>query len=87
MAASLSRPAAPVSFGQSAFPKKPDRSLCASTRASEHNIRSTNCSLDISKLKMATVSRFSIAAYCAMDKANAVLPMDGRPARIIKSDG
>ena len=53
------------------------RSLCASTRASEQSNRETSCSADISRLKMPTVLPF-FAAYCAMFRARAVLPIDGR---------
>mgnify|MGYP003049469229 CR=1 FL=1 len=42
---------------------------------------------DISRLKMATALFFLNAIYCAMFRTNAVLPMDGRAAIRMKSDG
>src|SRR3989338_10815063 len=75
-------PAAAVNFGQSDGDKNPDRTLWASTRAWEHNILCTSCSLDISRLKNATPNFLCNEACSAMEAAKALLPMEGRPATI-----
>src|SRR5208282_1885110 len=81
-----SRPAALVSKGQSDGERNPVRTLCASTWACEHSMRWTNCSLDISREKIATGTLCPRQAFSAMDTAKALFPIDGRPAMMIKSD-
>ena len=80
-------PAPVVSFGQSESERYPVRSLWESTLATEHSIRCTSCSFDISRLKMATGMCSWTAACCAMFRQKLVLPMEGRPATTIRSDG
>ncbi len=84
-----SRAAACASFGKSRSPRNPCRARALSTRASEHSMRSTSCSFDISSEKNATPTggSASIAAYAAIFSASAVLPMLGRAAMITRSDG
>ncbi len=60
--------------------------LDASISASEHNTLCVNCTFDISRENMATGILDLIATFCAIFKANAVFPIEGRAARIIKSD-
>src|ERR1700728_3559387 len=69
------RPAAFVSKGQSEGERKPVRTLWASTWAWEHNMRWTNCSLDISKEKIATGTLCSRQAFSAKETAKALLLM------------
>src|SRR3990172_7208452 len=85
--ASDSLPAARVSLGQSDSDKYPVRSRWASTRASEQSILRTSCSLDISRLKTATAFSLSIAAWAATFRQNAVFPMEGLPATMMRSLG
>ena len=66
--------------------RKPERTFRESTRASAQIRRCTSCSLDISRLKISAGRRISTAAWAARLSANAVLPVDGRPAMITKSD-
>ena len=61
------------------------RTLCESTFASAHSSRCTSCSLDISRLSTSTRLWSSTPAYLAMFSAKAVLPMEGRPAMMMKS--
>jgi len=49
-------------------------------------MRSTSCSLPISKEKMPTPTLFLMAAWRAISRAREVLPTLGRAASIIKSD-
>ena len=56
----------------------PVRNLCASTRATEHNMRCSSASFDISSENTATVFPSSIETFSAMFMANDVLPIDGR---------
>src|SRR5690606_36034017 len=49
--------------------------------------RVINCTLDISKKKKATPLLASMAMFRAIDKTNVVLPIPGRAAMIIKSEG
>src|SRR5574342_611106 len=65
MGASDRRPAPVVSFGQSASERYPVRSLCESTLETEQSMRCTSCSLDISRLKMATGMRSWMEACSA----------------------
>ncbi len=86
--ASASFEAAAVSLGKSRSARKvPSRTFCEFTPAREQRRRWTNCCALISKLKTAT-ARFSFTATCsAMFMASAVLPMLGRAAITIISDG
>ncbi len=61
------------------------RSRCESTRASEHNMRRTSCSLAISSEKMPTVSPVLMDAYCAMLRHSDVFPIAGRAATMMRS--
>ena len=45
------------------------------------------CSMDISREKMAVGTPCRAAARMATFMAKAVLPMDGRPATMIRSEG
>ncbi len=47
----------------------------------------TSCSLLISRLKKATGTPASMAAYWAMLRTKEVFPMPGRPAMITRSEG
>ncbi len=80
-------PAPVVSFGQSESERYPVRSLWESTLATEQSMRWTSCSLDISRLKMATGMCSWTAACWAMFRQKLVLPMEGRPATTMRSDG
>ena len=64
----------------------PVRNLCESTRATEHNIRCSNASFDISSENTATVFASSMAAFSAIFIANDVFPIDGRAAMMMRSD-
>ena len=63
----------------------PSLIFCDSTVASVHSMRMTSCRADISRLKMTTVRPSCSAACCAMLSANAVLPMAGRAATMMRS--
>ena len=71
----------------------PAAKVFMSVSASVQSIRCTNWSLLISRLKKATRLGASFcfaprrATFWAMFKARAVFPMEGRAARIMKSDG
>ncbi len=56
-------------------------------RASDVSMRCTSDSLLISSEKNATGTLCSIAACCAMFSVNAVFPIDGRAATMIRSAG
>ena len=87
MGASDSIPVARVSFGQSESWRRPVLIRWESIRPMEQSMRRASCSMDISRLKTAT-GIFSIRAACwTMFMARAVLPMEGRPARMIRSEG
>ena len=60
------------------------RSFCPSTPPFAHKMRCTSCCLPISKLKNATPFE-AAAMFSAMLRANAVLPIDGRAAKMIIS--
>ena len=72
-------------FVQSSRPREPVRSLCESTRAWEQSRRSSSASRDISREKMPTTFLSSMAAFSAMFRAKAVLPMTGRAATMMSS--
>jgi hypothetical protein len=80
-------PAARASRGKSSSRSMPLRSFCASMRASAVSMRWTSDSLLISSEKNATFFSLVIAAFCAMLSVNAVLPIEGRAATMIRSDG
>ena len=69
----------------SVAPSSPVRSFCMLTPDSEAMIRMTTCSLLISRLNTATVAPSRMAAWAAILRANADLPVAGRPAIIIRS--
>ena len=65
----------------------PARNFWLSTRAVAHSIRVSSDSFDISSENTAT-GRLTLAATCwAIFNASAVLPIDGRAARINSSPG
>ena len=76
-----------TSFWRSSRLRKPLRSLCESTRACEESIRNTSASRDISKENTPTTFPPRTAAFSAMLMANAVFPIDGRAAMMIRSEG
>ena len=80
-------PAARARRGKSSSRSIPLRSRCASMRASDVSMRCTRDSLLISSEKNATGTLCSMAAYCAMFSVNAVFPIDGRAATMMRSDG
>ena len=63
----------------------PARNFWLSTRAVAHSIRVSSDSFDISSEKTATVRLTLLATCCAIFSASAVLPMDGRAARMNRS--
>ena len=65
----------------------PVRNLLLPTSDSIETRRCTNCRFDISRENKATPFPNSIAAFRAKESVNAVFPMDGRAATIIKSEG
>ena len=66
----------------------PRRSADESTRASEHSMRSASCVDDISSENTRHGQPVStVAAFCASDSANEVLPIAGRAARMMSSVG
>ena len=80
-------PALSISFSHSSSFNWPVRRFWASTLDCSEKSRFTNCSLLISRLKIATV-RSSLKAICwAIFSTNAVLPMDGRAAISTRSEG
>ena len=54
---------------------------------SEQIKRLINCSLDISRLKIAVVIFLFMQTFCAIFNTKAVFPIEGRAAIKIKSDG
>ena len=72
---------------QSSSPKLPVRRWLWSTRPSDEIMRIASCSRDISIENTATGVLAEIAAFSAMLSANVVLPIDGRPATMIRSPG
>ena len=81
------RPAAPraKSAGQERLQKILAAAGIVSRRACEQIILWTSCSLDISRLKMATAFFVARAPLTAMLRARAVLPMEGRAAMMTRS--
>ena len=77
---------AEVSFGQSLSASLPVRNFPCSICPNEENNRITNCSEDISMLNMATRTPCLMAACSAIFIAKVVLPMEGLPATMIKSE-
>ena len=65
----------------------PVRTDCMFTPESEQSIRCTSCSRLISRLNMHTVFLPFTAAFWARLRAKAVLPMEGRPAIMMRSLG
>ena len=67
----------------------PLRRLFSGTPPIEESMRVITCSDGISMLKIATEARVPgcTAAYSAMFTASVVLPMDGRPATMMRSPG
>ena len=61
------------------------RKRCASSRPTEHRKRIASCVAGISIEKIATGKPASSATFSAMLSENAVLPIEGRPATMIKS--
>ena len=78
-----------ASLSQSSASKLPERSFSLSTLASAESSLVTNCSLDISRLKTKVAPGASerVATYLAMFSAKAVLPIAGRAATMIRSEG
>lgn len=79
----ISAPSAEFSF--SLFPKY-FLIDCSDNREVFSSIRIINCSEDISKEKIAA-ERFTLATFNTKFSARAVLPTDGRAAKIIKLPG
>ena len=76
---------ASLSLFQCSSPNCPVRNTCWSKRPTEPSIRITNCVPPISIENTAT-GKCSFTATCsAIFIENAVLPIDGRPATMIKS--
>ncbi|GIS31219.1 MAG: hypothetical protein Ct9H90mP3_0150 [Flammeovirgaceae bacterium] len=69
------------------FLKLPFLILSLSSSASEEINLFTICKEDISREKIATGFSWSIDAFLIIDNTNAVLPIDGLPAIITKSEG
>ena len=78
---------AAVRRGQSSGLSFPVRRLCDSTRASAHIIRCVTSLFDISSVKSATGTSWRMARFCAMQRARADFPIDGRAARMIRLPG
>ena len=72
---------------QSASEREPVLNFWASTPDSMDSRRLASCSLDISREKIRAFIRFFMATCCTMFRTKAVLPMDGRAATRIKSEG
>src|SRR3972149_10223488 len=81
------RPAALVRSGQSDFERYPVLTLPAFILASEQSILITSCSRDISRLSMAIVFFLFTPIWAAIFIQNAVFPIAGLPATIIRSEG
>ena len=80
-------PMVPEMRAQSSSSSCPVRILVWSTRDSDARERIMICSEGISRLKIRTGLSCNIAAFSTRFIANVVLPIDGRAATIIKSDG
>ena len=72
---------------QSRVSRNPLRSLGESTRASQHSTRSMSDSLDISRENTSVGILWLSAAFWAQFMTNAVLPIDGRAAMMMRSPG
>ena len=72
---------------QSSSEMRPLRMLLSGTWPIEDSMRVTSCSEGISMLKIATEALLSglTAAYSAILTASVVLPIEGRPAMMIRS--
>ncbi len=76
-----------MSRGQSSFESLPVRMWCASTFAREHMRRCATSCCDISRLKNAHGLPSSTATWFAISSANALFPIDGRAARMMRFCG
>ncbi|MNR14826.1 hypothetical protein D3C85_1313220 [compost metagenome] len=74
-----------VRRGQSSSSRRPVRSRCWSSRPTEPSIRMASCTPAISIENTATGRPCSTATCSPMFSENAVLPIDGRPATMIRS--
>ncbi len=79
-------PTAEVRRGQSSSLSLPVRTRCWSMRPSEDIIRIASCSPGISMENTATGTCPLIAAFSAIFMAKVVLPMEGRPAMMTRSE-
>ena len=87
---SLELPIVPMpstTASQSESVSVPVRSFWESTFDSIDSIRLTSCSFDISRLNTMQGSPFLTATCSTTFRTNAVLPIEGRAAIKIKSDG
>ena len=85
MFVSLSSATCEVSRGQSSGPSLPVRTFCWSIRPSDESILMVSCSAGISMLNTMTGSLARIAASSTRFIENAVFPIEGRPATMIRS--
>ena len=84
---SLSMLTAEVRRGQSSSSRRPERTLVWSMRPSEDSIRMISDSPGISSENTSTALSLRITAFSTRFMAKVVLPIDGRPATIIRSAG
>ncbi|MCY1449234.1 hypothetical protein D9M71_659600 [compost metagenome] len=84
---SLSRLTAEVRRGQSSSSSLPERTLVWSMRPRDESIRITIESEGISREYTSTTLSVRSTAFSTRFMAKVVLPMDGRPATMIRSDG
>ncbi|MNJ60320.1 hypothetical protein D3C77_560420 [compost metagenome] len=84
---SLSRFTAEVSRGQSSSSSLPARTLVWSMRPTEASIRITMESAGISRENTSTALSVRSTAFSTRFIAKVVLPIDGRPATMIRSAG
>ena len=77
---------AEVTRGQSSSSSLPERTACWLTLPSDEIIRMVSASPGISIEKTATGRLVATATFSAIFIANVVLPIDGRPATMIRSD-
>lgn len=84
---SLSRLIAEVRRGQSSSSSLPERTLVWSIRPSDESIRITIESEGISREYTNTALSVRITAFSTRFMAKVVLPIDGRPATMIRSAG
>ena len=83
----MSFPAAVANFDQSLPSIWPVRALCAETRASVHIIRCTSCCFDISSENIPTPAPAPMDMFVARFSTKAVFPIEGRAARMTRSEG